>query len=86
MSGKRGWRSGCATRCDDPTSAGFESTLRMRGQRPRSFDSLVKITGALQAAAKAITMASVATIVPALPVAARSRAASRATSSVTSRI
>jgi hypothetical protein len=35
-------------------------------------ESLVKITGALQVAAKAITMASVAAIVPALPVAARS--------------
>lgn len=39
-------------------------------------DSLVKITGALQVAAKAITMASVAAIVPALPVAARSELAS----------
>jgi len=39
-------------------------------------DSLVKITGALQVAAKAITMASVVAIVPALPVAARSELAS----------
>jgi hypothetical protein len=73
MSGKRGWRSGCATRCDDPTSAGFESIASHarpahRDPSNRWSRSRVRCT----VAAKAITMASVAAIVPALPVAARS--------------